>query len=858
MRRQVLRRTISFVTEHNLLTLFVMVLLTGVVLAGIPMIDTESQAGGSPDEFDDIDRVQAQQYVLNNYTNASADQMSRSIQTVHVWDEDGNVLSKDSLMDGLRYQQEVTENNAVRESLHDDGIAGVENLVAMRATQDENATLAEQRQALESLDDDEVEALVGQVLAEDPRAQQFLPTDHDGGASSTDRRTLVVFDTETDFDTRQTAGTVLYETANEYADAGFFVLNADAWNEANDHFFGEMVELVLPVALLLILLILVFAYRDLVDVGVGMAGVVLSVLWMFGLLGWLGVEAGTVSIVPVVLITGLSIDFGFHVFNRYREQREAFYASKKRTGSDATREQRGEDEGIREPMSRGVRLVATALILVTVTASIGFLANLSNPLPLIRDLGVSITLGVISALVIFVTVVPALKITIDGALEWIGLDRRKAALGHGRYLRPTLESSVTLARRAAPAVLVVAVVIGAAGGLAWTQLDEETFQQPDGEVAEWKQNLPGPLGWEQIDIIERDNHVQEVYQPASSDDAIQSQILVEGDVTSDSTLEDIDAGVRVIEAEGLLLSQSNARTEESPVSALQRVAQENESFAAVFEAADTNNNGVPDRNLEQVYDAFYAADSQTAERVLERTDGEYRSILVTLSLSVDYAEAGEVVPKLEEGAAIMEGDGQRTATAAGTLTVNQAILDQIVEGIVLTMVIALVAIVLTMTVVFRAMHGSATLGAVVAGPIILVVGLVIGGMYLLGIPLTLLTALLMSLVIGLGVDYNIHVGDRFADELREGKDAVEALRASVTGTGGALLGSTLTSAGAFATIALVPHPQLQSFAGIVVIALVTAFLVSLLVLPSALLLWSRYSSVSLTSPTVSEDPAPQD
>jgi multidrug efflux pump subunit AcrB len=73
-----------------------------------------------------------------------------------------------------------------------------------------------------------------------------------------------------------------------------------------------------------------------------------------------------------------------------------------------------------------------------------------------------------------------------------------------------------------------------------------------------------------------------------------------------------------------------------------------------------------------------------------------------------------------------------------------------------------------------------------------------------------------------------------------------------------LLGSTLTSAGAFATVALVPNPQLVSFGSIVVIALVTAFLVSLLVLPSLLLLWSRYAPNRTTAPAPAGEPATQD
>ncbi len=836
--RNIIGQIVDFVTEHNRITLLVMLVLTGAVVAGVPQLDTGSQAGASEDQFDHLDRVQASQYIENTYASTSQRQQNRTIQPVYVWDEDGNTLSKASLLDGLRYQKEILAEEDVQAALHDDGVRGIENLVAKRAAGDANATLGEQITALDETSPEQVERLVKQVLAENPRAQRFLPSDHGDTPSSTDRRTFVAFDTGDGVDeqTRENASATLYNTAEE--DSNTFVLNADASEQAQQRFFQEMVELVVPIALLVILSILVFAYRDLVDVIVGMTGVVLSVLWMFGLLGWLGVAAGIVSIVPVVLISGLSIDFGFHIFNRYREQR-------------------GPEEGIREPMNRGVRLVTTALILVTVTAAIGFLANLTNPLPMIRNLGVSITLGVVSALVIFTTVVPALKLSLDGLLERVGLDRRQAALGHGSYLQPVLEASATLAQRAAPVVLVLAVVVGGLGGLAWTELDQESFQGSDGEVAEWKQQIPGPVGWEPIEVTEQSQHVEQVYQPASAESAFKSRILIEDDVTSDTTLEDIDDGVATVADEGLLVTQSSTSAERSPLTAMKTVAAENERFAAVLEEHDTNGDGIPDENLETVYDAFYAADSATAEQVIERTDGEYRSMLVTLSLTTDFTEVKSTAPTLEEAAETMEGDDQRAATLAGAVGVNDAFLDEVVGGILLTMVVALVAVIVTLMGVFRAMHGSATLGAVVSVPITLVVALVIGGMYLLEIPLTILTALLMSLAVGLGVDYNIHVGDRFADELDAGATQMEALYAAVTGTGGALLGSTLTSAGAFATIALVPHPQLQSFGSIVVVALLTSFVVSLVVLPSVLVLWSRYTD-GIQSVTAEPEPIPQD
>lgn len=827
MLRRLLERSTAVVTGRSRVTLLAMVLLSAVVLAGIPQVDTSSEASASPDAFDDVDRVQTFQYVQEHYLNETRDERNRTIAIVYVRTEGSNVLSKASLLAELRFQRAVRGDEALRAALHETGIQGIATLVALRAAGDRDADLDEQIDALEGLSASEVEGVVGRTLAEDPRSRRFLPADHEvGSTSATDKRLLVALRTDASDATRSDATAVLHRAAERRSASGYFTLGEHELAQFQSHSITNLIELVVPLALALILFVLAFSYRDLVDIVVGMAGVVLSILWMVGLLGWLGVAAGTIIIVPIVLITGLSIDFGFHVFNRYREQRQG-------------------DRPLRESMAAGVRLVATALLLVTATAAIGFLSNLTNPLPLIRNLGITITLGVVAALVIFTTAVPALKVEIDAVLERLGRDRRKAPLGHGRYLRPMLAGSVTLARRAAPVVIVLSIAVGAAGGAAWTALDQESFQTGDADVAQWKQDLPQPLGWDVHEYRRNRAHVDAVYRPASQEAAFQSRILIEGDTTGDRTLELIHAGTEQLRTTGILLDQPGTRAVRSPVTAMAALAARNESFAAAFAAADTDGNGVPDSDLHALYEQFYATDPDAARGVIERSGGSYPSLLVTLTLDVDPAQVDAHVGTLEDGAATMRGDGDaREVTVAGVLAMNQAVLASLTAEILVTMVVALVAILVALTGVFRLTHGSATLGAVVAVPIALVIGLVIGGMYLLDVPLTLLTALLMSLVIGLGVDYNIHVGDRFADELRAGVPRLEALRAAVTGTGGALLGSSLTSAGAFATFVLVPAPQLQSFGVIVVLALVTSFLTSVLVLPSILWVWSARFGVA--------------
>jgi Predicted exporters of the RND superfamily len=136
-------------------------------------------------------------------------------------------------------------------------------------------------------------------------------------------------------------------------------------------------------------------------------------------------------------------------------------------------------------------------------------------------------------------------------------------------------------------------------------------------------------------------------------------------------------------------------------------------------------------------------------------------------------------------------------------------------------------------------YDSATLGLVTGLPIALVLALVFGGMLLLDEPLTATTALIVSIAIGLGIDYNIHISDRFATELERGNSIEAALRDATTGTGGALLGSAVTSTGAFALLIVAPLANFQSIGVILALTLAASFLLSVFVLPSLLYQWAR-------------------
>tara|TARA_B100000945_G_scaffold50727_1_gene36442 strand:+ start:8396 stop:11068 length:2673 start_codon:yes stop_codon:yes gene_type:complete len=123
-------------------------------------------------------------------------------------------------------------------------------------------------------------------------------------------------------------------------------------------------------------------------------------------------------------------------------------------------------------------------------------------------------------------------------------------------------------------------------------------------------------------------------------------------------------------------------------------------------------------------------------------------------------------------------------------------------------------------------------------PIGLVVSWLYGIMYIGGYSLNFVTATIGAISIGVGIDFSIHITQRFREEIRNNSKEV-ALRKTLNGTGIALLGSALSSMAGFAIMGMAPMPLFASFGQITAIMILLALISSVFVLPSLLVLVSR-------------------
>jgi predicted RND superfamily exporter protein len=209
-----------------------------------------------------------------------------------------------------------------------------------------------------------------------------------------------------------------------------------------------------------------------------------------------------------------------------------------------------------------------------------------------------------------------------------------------------------------------------------------------------------------------------------------------------------------------------------------------------------------------------------------------RAVLEDAAVGLESSLAGETVTVLVSGGAI---------TSQNTLeSFMNAMLLSLPVAVILTSLLVFIALFFVFRKFGRRMASilkrSTRYALVSMVPILLVVAWVYGFMYLVGYRVNLITATIAAISIGVGVDYATHFTMRFIEEFEHEPSRFPALRRAAEGTGGALTISAATSMTGFLVMAAAPMPMFQTFGVLTAVMIFFSWLVSLLVLPSLLML----------------------
>jgi len=174
------------------------------------------------------------------------------------------------------------------------------------------------------------------------------------------------------------------------------------------------------------------------------------------------------------------------------------------------------------------------------------------------------------------------------------------------------------------------------------------------------------------------------------------------------------------------------------------------------------------------------------------------------------------------------GDGI-TGEATGRVNTDYYWINGIVRSNLLAVVLSFGAVLITAMLVFRSVVG----GLIAASPVGLAVLVVYAVMGYAGIPLGVGTSMFSAIAIGLSIDFAIHGLDRIRELVREhGQIDDPALIELFPKTGRALLFNFIAVAGGFGVLTTSDVPPLVKFGSLVAVAVSTAFIASLTLMPA--------------------------
>ncbi|MFC2143614.1 MMPL family transporter [Candidatus Aenigmatarchaeota archaeon] len=156
---------------------------------------------------------------------------------------------------------------------------------------------------------------------------------------------------------------------------------------------GENMAFVTILGFIGVFIVLFIIFRRFSFVGVAVIPVIFGTLWTNGAMGLVGIPFSTALVGVFSLIIGIGIDFAIHIIHRFEEE------VKKNT--------------LEEAIDAAVKRVGKGLAMTTTTTVLGFLALLAAELPILHDMALALSMGVLFTFVATIGLIPPILVIIE-------------------------------------------------------------------------------------------------------------------------------------------------------------------------------------------------------------------------------------------------------------------------------------------------------------------------------------------------------------------------------------------------------------------------------------------------------------
>ena len=235
-------------------------------------------------------------------------------------------------------------------------------------------------------------------------------------------------------------------------------------------------------------------------------------------------------------------------------------------------------------------------------------------------------------------------------------------------------------------------------------------------------------------------------------------------------------------------------------------------------------------NLTKVDEIIY--DKIAEEGVI---DSQYSKtiILVTIPIGLSMRQTEKIVNELNQIADSWTlPENGRVSELTGQDAVYVAVNNILFEEQIRSMIMALLLVLAALIIIFN----SSIYGFLTMIPVIFVLMWEPGFIVAMNISISPVTITIASIMIGIGIDYGVHITQRVKEELARGVSKKESIITSIEKTGLSLVEAALTTIFGMASIFVVAIPALNEF------VIVIIFMTSVSCIAAALLLPVFYKS----------------
>ncbi len=577
-----------------------------------------------------------------------------------------------------------------------------------------------------------------------------------------------------------------------------------------------------PFVALLAVFFLWLTFRRPSGVAVPMLVVGFSILFTLAIMVVFEVPLNTItSALPVFLIS-IGVADGIHMFSEYRENRI---------------------EGL--PREKAVCLMLDKLALpvtmTSITTAVGFLSLTVSDIVPIFTFGIFVAVGTLLAMVLSLIFIPALLMVlpekVSASQEGSGTDENLSRGVHqvnfmDRLFQKSLDVMTAWVLRNARPVLLAALAISAISiyGLSQVKVESslESYFQADAPLVIANRAMEKLSGSRTINIVITKSGEEEPWKNPDNLKVVEEfQEFLANEPRVKRTLSLVDLIKRISYAFNENRKEFNRLPNGFEFLESEEIFEENGQTEK-----RTVKREISGRDLIAQYLVLY--ENSGGDVLSDVVDSEYLNLNLAVTISSNSTTEEEKLLQSIEDYAVRQFPQGFSMTSSGMVPINVATSNEVVTSQIRSLSGSILAVFLMLALIFR----SVSRGLMGMIPLVFTVLFNFGVMGFFGVHLDIGTALVSSIVIGIGVDYSIHYLSSMFHELADGTELHDAISNTVRRSGKAITSNAVTVGFGFLALSVSEFLPLVTLSWMIWLTLNISALATMILIPALAVTWT--------------------